>query len=72
MKLFHDKLIRWIINDSQPFTTVENPEFRDLLVLLKPDIIIPSASTIRNEIKSAFTESYNNIKIKLQVRRIIL
>jgi len=68
MALFHEKLVRWIIQDNQPFTVVENSELKDIFCLLRPEITVISAGTIRNEIKLAFWQSHDAIKIMLQVR----
>jgi hypothetical protein len=48
------RLVRLIVRGDQPFTLVEDEDFRALLQLLKYDIAVPSASTIRREIDKVY------------------
>ena len=48
------RLVRLIVRGDQPFTLVEDEDFRALLQLLKHDIAVPSASTIRREIDKMY------------------
>jgi hypothetical protein len=50
------RLLRWVVRSDQPFSTIEDPDFRLMLDLLKPEIVVPSANTIKNEIMKTYEE----------------
>jgi hypothetical protein len=64
---FRKFLSKWIIADNQPFTTVENKHFRNMVKVLNPDALVPKADTIKNDIKESFDEEQKKRKILLQV-----
>ncbi|CAG8787808.1 15736_t:CDS:2, partial [Racocetra persica] len=51
---------------NQPFTTVENKHFRQMIKLLNPNATIPVEDTIRNDIIKSFKDESINIKCLLQ------
>ncbi|CAG8809415.1 29447_t:CDS:2, partial [Racocetra persica] len=51
---------------NQPFTTVENKHFRQMIKLLNPNTTIPVGDTIRNDIIKSFEDESINIKCLLQ------
>lgn len=53
---FRKHLVRWVVRSDQPFTAVEDEDFRSLLSRPKPDIAVPSADTIKNEIMKTYEE----------------
>ena len=42
--------------DDQPFTTVENHEFCDMVLYLQPNADIPSADTLRRDLDIKFEQ----------------
>ena len=42
------RLVEWVACDDQPLTAVGSSKFRSLLELFKPDLRIPSATTIKD------------------------
>jgi hypothetical protein len=54
-------LVRWVVCDNQAFEVVENANFRSLLMLLKPDINVPSATTIKGEVMKCYGEGANRL-----------
>src|SRR5579871_1761297 len=65
-EFFHKALVDWITSDDQSFLVVENQFFKYLLCLLKPDIKIPTADTIKNNIMKIFINKRERIKKELQ------
>jgi hypothetical protein len=47
---------------------IERPELKDLLKLLRPEIVIPSADTVKNDIMKIFKDEHLRLKDMLQVR----
>ena len=64
---FTNQLIKWIVMDDQPFTTVESAEIRKLFLLLNPAAITISADTIRSHIMDAFVLERTKVRDILQV-----
>ncbi|GBB89254.1 hypothetical protein RclHR1_15940003 [Rhizophagus clarus] len=52
---FHKFLTKWIIADDQPFTTVENMHFQNMVKVLNSDALVPKADTIKNDIIETIT-----------------
>lgn len=65
---FRKYLIHWIVCCDQPFVEIERPELKDLLKLLRPEIVIPSADTVKNDIMKIFKDEHLRLKDMLQVR----
>jgi hypothetical protein len=63
---FKKRLINWVVLDDQPFSTIESPRVRSLLELLKPDIVIPSADTIKRNIMECYREESVSIGDQLR------
>ena len=61
-EIFEELLVDWIVLDDQPFTAVESESFRKLLKLLKPNLKIVSADTIRRRINDKFQKKINDMK----------
>lgn len=66
-KKFRDLLTKWIISTDQPFTTVEDISFQELIKLCNPDAKVPSASTVKNDIMKDFDHERGKIRTLLQV-----
>ena len=64
-------MIDWIIMDDQPFTTIENDKFHDMILYLQPNVDLPSADTMRRDLDIKFTQIKTQIHQKLQVIIII-
>jgi hypothetical protein len=62
---FLKRLVKWIVHSDQPFTVIEEPEFREMLDLLKPYVIIPSARTIKREIEKVYAEKIVGVRDQL-------
>ena len=54
IEVFEEFLVDWIVLNDQPFTEVESESFRKLPKLLKPNLKIVSADTIRRRIFAKF------------------
>jgi len=59
-----NKLVKWVIRDSQSFRVVDSFEFRDFLIGLNPRFQVPSRQTIRKKIGDRY-EQYKKDIIKL-------
>jgi hypothetical protein len=64
---FTNQLIKWIVMDDQPFTTVESAELCKLFLLMNPAAFTPSADTIRSHIMDAFVLERTKVRDILQV-----
>ena len=62
-----DYLIKWIVNDDQPFIAVESQDICRLFSLLNPIAITPSADIIRNGIIEKFNHERTQARDILQV-----
>lgn len=58
--------------DDQPFTTIEQNEFKNMVLYLRPNTNIPSADTIRRDLNIKFDKIKIQIYEKLQVIVIII
>jgi len=56
------KLTVWLANSFRPYTTVEDPDFRDMIKMLRPDLELPKKDKIRNLAKKL------SLLVKAQVR----
>jgi hypothetical protein len=50
IEVFEEFLVDWIVLNDQPFTEVESESFRKLLKLLKPNLKILSANTVKRRL----------------------
>ena len=66
-KAFRIFLLHWIVCSNQPFFEVETPNFRQIFRFLKPDIVMPSADTIKKDIMKTFDEERIHLKETMQV-----
>ena len=64
---FRGQLSKWIISTDQPFNAVEAPSFQQLIKLCNTSAPIPSATTVKNDIKKDFDEQRGKIITLLQV-----
>ena len=53
-KGFREFITKWVIDDDQPFITLENKYFRKMIKILNSDALVPSADTIKNDILESF------------------
>src|SRR5262245_26539162 len=63
---FRHGLVRWVITEAQPFTAVEALTFRMLLRMLKPDVPLVSANSIRRDLDSAYEREFRRMRSLLQ------
>lgn len=57
-----------IIDSNTPFRAVENQQFRKMLLMLKPSLVIPSATTVRKNIHEYLVEVMASIKRTIPAR----
>ena len=57
---------------DHPFLSVESEEFRNMLLLLRKDIQIPSADTLKKDIINTFNDGFKKIRHNLQVSKLII
>jgi hypothetical protein len=62
-ELFEERLIKWIVKNDQPFTEVESTGFKELLTLLKPNLSIISANTVKRRIMDNFDVKQSEMKL---------
>lgn len=67
MEYFRQLLIKWIIVNDLPFTSVESSDFKNLISILRSGVPIPCADTLKNNIIISFNENKKNIQQFLQV-----
>jgi hypothetical protein len=53
---FRELLVKWIVENNQPFSEVGHPAFHDVIFLLKPDAKMLSKDTARRDIGKLFKE----------------
>ncbi|CAB5217264.1 unnamed protein product, partial [Rhizophagus irregularis] len=53
---------KWVIDDDQPFTTLENKYFRQMIKVLNSDALVLSADTIKNDILESFNVEQKKMK----------
>ena len=59
---FRKRILGWVVCEHQPFLTIENPKLRWVFDLFKPKPVVPSASTIKNEIVKGYQEEQARIR----------
>ncbi|RGB41013.1 hypothetical protein C1646_618872, partial [Rhizophagus diaphanus] len=64
---YRKRLIRWVVNNDQPFNMTKNREFRDMMTFIRPGMYIPSADTIRRDLDENFKISKDVFRQQLQV-----
>jgi hypothetical protein len=65
---FRELLIRWIIQDQIPFSTVESTAFREMILYIAPSLnryLIRSHATMSEWIKDAYQEARQRLKQRL-------
>jgi hypothetical protein len=60
-------LIRWVVNNDQPFNVTENREFQDMMTFIRPGMHIPSADTVRRDLDENFKTAKTVFRQQLQV-----
>lgn len=69
---FEDLLAKWVVATDQPFYTVEEPEFRDLLMYThhpSPKLKIPHRDAVKSRIMKMGAASIEATKHMFQVRK---
>src|SRR3954463_5484565 len=59
------KLAQWISVDLQPFSVVEQTEFRDFIYTLDSRYVIPCRQTIKQEVELLFSQRRTNLKSEI-------
>ena len=63
---FLKRLVRWVVCSNQPFSSVDAEAFHSLFTLFKPDVRVPSASTIKREIMRCHSEEAVHMRDRLR------
>ena len=74
-KRFEELLAKWIVAMDQPFYTVEDPEFRELMMYTHhplPNLKIPHCNTVKSQIMKMGKDSIEATKRMFQVRKHLL
>jgi hypothetical protein len=72
---FEKLLVNWIVATDQPFTTVDEPEFRELLAYAhhpSPLLKVPHRDTVKTRIMKLGKDTVKATKLMFQVRRCVL
>ncbi|XP_038126956.1 uncharacterized protein LOC119773848 [Cyprinodon tularosa] len=64
-------IIDFVIQGLHPLSVVEQQGFRDLLLLLQPNLTIMSRGTLKNKVEKATQEMKNNLKLALKKVEVI-
>lgn len=62
---FREKLVKWIILSDEPFSTVEEPAFVEMIHSLNPKAEIISDKTVRADLMAIYEKLIDEIKIEL-------
>jgi hypothetical protein len=60
-------VVKWIIGDAQPFRSVENMQFKQMVNTFDSRYQIPDKKTIKSLVKDYFKEKHDNIQWDLNV-----
>jgi hypothetical protein len=63
--IFMGKLLKWIVRSDQPFSTVDDEDFNDMLEYLKSDITVHSRRTIMRRLEELYFERKGALKNEL-------
>lgn len=58
------------MRDDQPFIVIEGQEFKNMIKYLWSDVNIPSANTLRRDLKVNFEQVKEKVRQELQVSNI--
>ena len=61
-----EALVHWIVTRDQPFSEVDDPSFRKVLRMLRPDAQVPSSDTARRDIVKRFGDEKRRARAVLQ------
>lgn len=64
-------IIDFAIQGLHPLSVVEQQGFRDLLLLLQPNLTVMSRDTLKNKVEKATQEMKNNLKLALKKVEVI-
>jgi hypothetical protein len=64
-KYITTKLTQWVAADLQPFTIVEQEQFRELVHTLDPYYNLPCRQTLKEEVNLLFSQRKSNIKSEI-------
>lgn len=59
------KLVDWIVNHAQPFTVVEQDDFVEFSLALRPEYQLPSRNTVRAKILERWADEKKRVRMKL-------
>lgn len=66
----HKLFVNWIITDQQPFTIVENQNFKKFIASIQPRYKIPSRHTLKDMIMNKFKNAQMQINNYLKLRTV--
>jgi hypothetical protein len=66
---FYRLLVEWMVASNQPFTEVDNPQFRKMMAFLRPNLRdnMVHSTQIRKKIDAGFDEARKRFKAAIKV-----
>lgn len=63
--------MKWLVVANQPFTVIDNPQFRDLIAFLRPHLKTKMihSTQLREKLDQAFADSREQFKKLIKVSR---
>ena len=59
------KLVDWIVNHAQPFTVVDQDDFVEFILALRPEYPLPARNTVRAKILERWAGEKKKVRMKL-------
>lgn len=63
---FRKALLKWLVVSDEPFSTVQEQAFIDMVKTLNPDAKLYSDKTVRSDLMDTFNEKFTELKEKLK------
>ena len=63
--IFMGKLMKWIVRSDQPFSTVDDPDFIDMMKYIKNDIDLTSRRTLMRRLDTLYSQTKGVLKAEL-------
>ena len=64
--VFQQKLVNWIVNSNQSFSTANNKDLRDIFNYLNPSVEITQANITHKTVHSIAEREFNNNKARVK------